>query len=112
MVHVHGKDARIDRGALAVKGFFASERIGQECLPGEGDGDWAALLRILARTGYGGCVDLELPAREAEGGRLERAAAQAGDPGGLPERLRASLEYLRRAALSPKPPFEPGTRLA
>jgi len=83
VIHVHGKDARIDRGALAVKGYFAARKIGRECLPGEGDGDWAEILRILSSAGYGGSIDLELPAEGAGPGEQARLAS--------------SLDYLRRS---------------
>ena len=83
VIHVHGKDARIDRGALAVKGYFAARKIGSECLPGGGGGDWTEILRILSSAGYGGSVDLELPAEGA--GPREH------------DRLASSLDYLRRS---------------
>jgi sugar phosphate isomerase/epimerase len=85
VVHVHGKDARLDRGALAVKGFFAAAKIGRECLPGEGETEWPKILEILASAGYSGCVDLEFPAE----GRPE-----GGDPVREEQRLAASLHYL------------------
>jgi len=99
VVHVHGKDARLDRETLAVKGYFAANRVGLECLPGEGDSEWGGLLRILAGSGYVGSVDLELPS----GGGEEEAAKLS--------RLTASLDYLRASARA-KPPFPAGTRIA
>ncbi len=81
VVHVHGKDASIDRAALARNGFFAATKIGRECLPGEGDTDWREVLHILAEAGYVGCLDLELPAQGAK------------DPASETARLVASREY-------------------
>lgn len=85
VAHVHGKDASIDRAALAMKGYFAAGKIGRECLPGEGDTDWAAVLGALAGSGYRGSVDIEPPADAKGEGESLRA------------KLAASLAYLRRA---------------
>ena len=94
VVHVHGKDARLDRGALAAKGYFGSSKIGRECLPGEGDTGWLEVLEILAGAGYLGCLDLEFPAEARSGGDLEREES----------RLAASLHFLKDArARSAKP---------
>jgi sugar phosphate isomerase/epimerase len=87
VIHVHGKDARVDRGALASKGFFAAGKWGRECLPGEGDTDWAAISGILEGCGYGGSLDLEPPAEAKGEARGDRAA--------LESRLSASLSLLR-----------------
>ncbi len=57
--HVHGKDARIDRAALAGHGLYGSERWSSSCFPGNGDTDWSAIFDTLKRKEYGGCVDIE-----------------------------------------------------
>ena len=85
VIHVHGKDARIDREALALKGFFAAGRIGRECLPGEGDTDWAEVFGALVRSGFEGSVDIEIPAGEEPGGASRDLS------------LDAALDCLRRA---------------
>lgn len=90
VVHVHAKDARIDRMALAERGVHGSTKVGRECLAGEGDTDWRRVFSILAKSGYRGAVDVELGAdpdyrggREAEGiGRAAAALfAALSDPG-------------------------------
>ena len=74
VVHVHGKDALIDRERLAIKGYFGSSKAGRETLPGSGESDWSSIIRILRGSSYAGGIDIELPAdseyrrgREAEG---------------------------------------------
>ncbi|HUW70159.1 MAG TPA: sugar phosphate isomerase/epimerase family protein [bacterium] len=95
VVHVHAKDARIDRAALALHGIHGSTKIGVECRAGLGDTDWAALFGLLMRNGYRGSVDVEIGAdpeyhgeREFEGielalawlGKARTAAASAARP--------------------------------
>jgi sugar phosphate isomerase/epimerase len=74
VVHVHGKDATVDRRALALRGAYGSSKAGRESLPGSGDSDWGALLEILLRSGYSGSVDIELPADMERGGERELEA--------------------------------------
>lgn len=59
ILHIHGKDARIDRDLLARRGLYGRERWYRSCLPGNGDGDWRVLFRLLAQGGYRGSVDIE-----------------------------------------------------
>jgi sugar phosphate isomerase/epimerase len=89
VAHVHGKDGRLDRRALSLKGYFAAVKIGQECLPGEGDTDWDHIFVTLAEAGYKGSVDLELP---AEGRSEDQNWSQAEEA-----RLVASLAHLKSA---------------
>jgi sugar phosphate isomerase/epimerase len=74
VVHVHGKDALLDRERLAINGYFGSMKAGREALPGSGETDWGSVIRILQTSGYAGSIDIELPAdseyrrgREVEG---------------------------------------------
>jgi len=70
VVHVHAKDARLDRVALALHGMYGSTKTGAECLAGRGDTDWAAVFSLLLRGGYRGTVDVEIGADpEYHGGR-------------------------------------------
>jgi sugar phosphate isomerase/epimerase len=59
IIHIHGKDARINRELLAARGLYGCTRWYQSCLPGNGDTDWRELLRILVDSGYTGTVDIE-----------------------------------------------------
>ncbi len=59
ILHIHGKDARIDRALLAAKGLYGKERWHRSCLPGNGDSDWPLLYRLLLQSGYRGSVDIE-----------------------------------------------------
>jgi sugar phosphate isomerase/epimerase len=74
VVHVHGKDATVDRAALALRGAYGSTKTGKEALPGSGDADWRALIETLVNKGYSGSIDIEMPTdseyrhgREVEG---------------------------------------------
>jgi sugar phosphate isomerase/epimerase len=59
IIHVHGKDARVDRALLASRGLYGQTRWHQSCLPGNGDTDWRSLFRVLGSGGYAGTVDIE-----------------------------------------------------
>jgi sugar phosphate isomerase/epimerase len=59
ILHIHGKDARIDRALLAARGLYGKRRWHRSCLPGNGDGDWLSLFRLLAQGGYQGSIDIE-----------------------------------------------------
>lgn len=83
IIHVHGKDARIDRALLVAKGLYGKDRWYQSCLPGNGDTDWLSLLRVLNEGGYMGTVDIEGWNDAEWAGELE-----------LPGQLRA-LAYLK-----------------
>ncbi len=84
ILHIHAKDAAIDRELLARHGLQGSVHYGREVLAGEGDSDWAGIFAILRNAGWKGAVDIELGAipqwqapREREG--LERAFAMLSD---------------------------------
>lgn len=87
ILHVHAKDARLDRAALARKGLHGPGRLGREVLPGEGDTDWTAVFAVLGEAGWSGAIDVELGAmpewqgeKAAEGlERGFRALAEARD---------------------------------
>jgi len=57
--HVHGKDARIDWEMLRHIGLYAPGKPIRSVLPGEGDSDWGAIIRILQSGGYDGSIDIE-----------------------------------------------------
>ncbi len=84
ILHIHGKDARIDRGLLAARGLYGKQRWHRSCLPGNGDGDWLALFRLLIEGGYKGAVDIEGWNDEEWSGAKEV------------EGQRRALDYLRR----------------
>ncbi|MFZ4615968.1 MAG: TIM barrel protein [Rectinemataceae bacterium] len=84
ILHIHAKDARIDRELLAGHGLQGSVRYGREVLAGEGDNDWPGIFAILRSWGWKGSVDIELGAipewqspREREG--LKRAFASLSE---------------------------------
>jgi sugar phosphate isomerase/epimerase len=57
--HVHGKDALIDWELLKVIGLYAPEKAIRSVLPGEGESDWGAIIRMLQESGYDGSIDIE-----------------------------------------------------
>src|SRR4051794_32262227 len=68
LVHVHAKDARIDRAALDAHGVLAHPKLWHTPkLPGLGDVRWGAFLGALADTGYDGHVAIEVEDRAFEG---------------------------------------------
>ncbi len=72
LVHVHAKDARIDRAALDAHGVLAYPKLWHTPkLPGMGDVRWGAFLGALADTGYDGHVAIEVEDLAFEGS-LER----------------------------------------
>jgi len=58
-LHIHGKDARVDRKLLARHGLYGKVRWYASCFPGNGDSDWKTLFRILQDSGYAGTLDIE-----------------------------------------------------
>lgn len=73
LVHVHAKDARIDRAALDANGVLSYPKIWHTPkLPGLGDVRWGAFLGALAETGYDGHVAVEVEDRAFEGSLEKR----------------------------------------
>ena len=85
-VHVHAKDARVDRERLAEVGVLAYPNLWHTPkLPGLGDVDWGAFIATLADTGYDGPVCVEVEDRAFEGTLAKRRQA-----------LRQAAGYLRQ----------------
>ncbi|MDA8426147.1 MAG: sugar phosphate isomerase/epimerase [Treponema sp.] len=106
VLHVHAKDAVVEREVLALRGAHGATKFGRECLAGFGDTDWSAVFRVLALAGYGGSVDIEIGAVEPyHGGReLEGVELALG-------RLRSARSTLGSlAAADPAPAGPPATR--
>lgn len=59
ILHLHGKDARVDRSLLAARGLYGSTRWHASCFPGNGETDWRPILDLLGRRGYSGTIDIE-----------------------------------------------------
>jgi sugar phosphate isomerase/epimerase len=76
LVHVHAKDARIDRAALDAHGVLAHPNLWHTPkLPGLGDVRWGAFLGALAEAGYDGHVAIEVEDRAFEGPVAKRLDA-------------------------------------
>lgn len=72
LVHVHAKDARVDRHQLDRHGVLAYPKLWHTPkLPGLGDVDWGAYFAALTDAGYDGPVCVEVEDRAFEGS-LER----------------------------------------
>ena len=68
LVHVHAKDARIDRAALDAHGVLSYPKLWHTPkLPGLGDVRWGAFFGALADAGYDGHVAIEVEDRAFEG---------------------------------------------
>lgn len=68
LVHIHAKDARIDRAALDANGVLSYPKFWHTPkLPGLGDVRWGAFLGTLAEAGYDGHVSIEVEDRAFEG---------------------------------------------
>jgi sugar phosphate isomerase/epimerase len=73
LVHVHAKDARIDRRALDDHGVLSYPKLWHTPkLPGLGDVRWGAFLGALADAGYDGHVAVEVEDRAFEGSLARR----------------------------------------
>jgi sugar phosphate isomerase/epimerase len=73
LVHVHAKDARIDRAALDAHGVLSYPKLWHTPkLPGMGDVRWGAILGALADAGYDGHVAIEVEDRAFEGSLEKR----------------------------------------
>ena len=71
IVHVHAKDARIDRDKLYEVGMLG---LGWHTpkLPGLGDVDWGQFFAALTDAGYDGPVCIEVEDRAYEGSLADR----------------------------------------
>lgn len=68
LVHIHAKDARIDRAGLDAGGVLSHPKNWHTPkLPGLGDVTWGAFLGTLADVGYDGHVAIEVEDRAFEG---------------------------------------------
>jgi sugar phosphate isomerase/epimerase len=86
LVHVHAKDARIDRERLNQVGILGHpNEYHTPKLPGLGDVDWGRFFSILTETGYRGPVCIEVEDRAYEGSLELRKQS-----------LRQSGRYLRQ----------------
>ncbi len=84
VLHVHAKDALVDKTNLALNGLTGPAPTGTFRFPGFGDCDWKRLYTILEGAGYAGTVDIECGhdpvycgEREEEGLLLARAHLDA-----------------------------------
>jgi sugar phosphate isomerase/epimerase len=76
LVHIHAKDARIDREALDAHGVLAYPKLWHTPkLPGLGEVRWGAFLGTLAEAGYDGHVAIEVEDRAFEGSLQKRLDA-------------------------------------
>jgi sugar phosphate isomerase/epimerase len=67
-LHVHAKDARIDRAALDQHGVLSYPKLWHTPkIPGSGDVRWGAFLGALSDAGYAGHVAVEVEDRAFEG---------------------------------------------
>jgi sugar phosphate isomerase/epimerase len=73
LVHIHAKDARIDRPALDDHGVLAYPKLWHTPkIPGQGDVRWGAFFGALAESGYDGPVAVEVEDRAFEGSLKRR----------------------------------------
>jgi sugar phosphate isomerase/epimerase len=73
LVHVHAKDARLDRAALDAHGVLSYPKLWHTPkIPGQGDVRWGAFLGVLADQGYDGHVVIEVEDRAFEGSLEKR----------------------------------------
>jgi sugar phosphate isomerase/epimerase len=76
LVHVHAKDARVDRAGLDQHGVLGAPKLWHTPkLPGLGDVRWGAFLGALAEAGYDGHVAIEVEDRAFEGTLEKRREA-------------------------------------
>ncbi len=72
-MHVHAKDARIDRHLLNDHGVLAYPKLWHTPkIPGLGDVDWGAYFATLTDVGYDGPVCVEVEDRAFEGSLARR----------------------------------------
>ncbi|HUX36469.1 MAG TPA: sugar phosphate isomerase/epimerase [Rectinemataceae bacterium] len=68
ILHIHAKDAHIDRDLLASRGMVGPRKFGEERLAGEGDANWKSIIAILIEAGWPGSIDVEIGATPGWGG--------------------------------------------
>jgi sugar phosphate isomerase/epimerase len=86
LVHVHAKDARVDRHRLDEVGILGTPlQFHTPKLPGLGDVDWGKFFSVLGDVGYKGPVCVEVEDRAFEDSLAERKRS-----------LRQSIAYLRQ----------------
>jgi sugar phosphate isomerase/epimerase len=91
IVHVHLKDARLDRRKLDEAGILATPlEFHTPKLPGLGDVDWGRFFSVLSETGYDGPVCVEVEDRAYEGSIELRKAALTQSYTYLKQFVRAS----------------------
>lgn len=59
IVHVHGKDAQIDREHVRRYGAWFGQHYCDHRFPGLGDSDWTRIITLLMRGGYSGNITIE-----------------------------------------------------
>ena len=78
LVHVHAKDARVDRAALDAHGVLAYPNLWHTPkLPGMGEVRWGAFFGALADAGFAGDVAIEVEDRGFEGSLAKRRESLA-----------------------------------
>ncbi len=59
IVHVHGKDAKIDRAYINRYGIWFGEKYCTHRFPGLGECNWTEIMKILKNSGYSGDICIE-----------------------------------------------------
>ncbi len=59
VIHVHGKDAAVNRDLIAAEGVIGRDEYVSSRFPGFGDTDWRKIFAILQSALYEGCVSIE-----------------------------------------------------
>lgn len=59
IVHVHGKDGKIDKQFVSKYGAWFGQHYCDHKFPGLGDSDWVKILSVLSDKGYSGSVNIE-----------------------------------------------------
>jgi sugar phosphate isomerase/epimerase len=78
LVHVHAKDARLDRAALNAHGVLSYPKLWHTPkIPGLGDVRWGAFFGALSDAGYDGPVAIEVEDRAFEGSIEKRKESLA-----------------------------------
>lgn len=59
IVHVHGKDGKIDREHVSKHGAWFGQHYCDHKFPGFGDSDWKRIISMLSNGNYCGVIDIE-----------------------------------------------------